>query len=92
MKKLYFMLKRMSWKISKATDNVPISTAFKLADMVLKIGGALLTAGCIGLALTNDTVTASEALYLIGIGVFVCWHGFMLDTHLSKRQEMSDEP
>ncbi|WP_432340149.1 hypothetical protein [Yersinia enterocolitica] len=91
MQKIYIMLKRMNRSMRKVTDGVPLSTAFKLSDMVLKLGGTLLTAGCIGLALTNDTVTASEALYLIGVGVFVSWHGFMLDTHLSKRQEKSNE-
>lgn len=91
MTKIYIMLKRMNQRMRKLTDDIPLATAFKLSDMVLKLGGTLLTAGCIGLALTSDTVTAAEALYLIVIGIFVSWHGFMLDTHLNKRQEISDE-
>lgn len=81
------LLKRLIIRFKRFKATVPFQAAIKFAEMLQKTGGTLLTAGTIGLALTNDTVTAPEALYVLAIGVTVAWHGFMLEINLRKREE-----
>lgn len=65
------LLKRLVSRFKRFKAKAPFQTAIKFAEMLQKIGATLLTAGTLGLALTNDTVTTPEALYLLAIGATV---------------------